>query len=86
MSEEKQSVALRFEAEITSLKLQLDRCRNELVHYTTEATRLAQQLRLKNQYEEDQFKKHLESQVSNELASFVLLENVETVVIDTSSK
>lgn len=86
MSEEKQSVALRFEAEITSLKLQLDRCRNELVHYTTEATRLAQQLRLKNQYEEDQFKKHLESQVSNESASFVLLENVETVVIDTSSK
>lgn len=62
MSEEKQSAALRFEAEITSLKLQLDRCRNELVHYTTEATRLAQQLRLKNQYEEDQFKKHLESQ------------------------
>ena len=69
MSEEKQSVALRFEAEITSLKLQLDRCRNELVHYTTEATRLAQQLRLKNQYEEDQYKKHLESQVSDESAS-----------------
>ena len=63
INEEKQSAALRFEAEITSLKLQLDRCRNELVHYTTEATRLAQQLRLKNQYEEDQFKKHLESQV-----------------------
>lgn len=64
INEEKQSAALRFEAEITSLKLQLDRCRNELVHYTTEATRLAQQLRLKNQYEEDQFKRHLESQVS----------------------
>lgn len=62
INEEKQSATLRFEAEITSLKLQLDRCRNELVHYTTEATRLAQQLRLKNQYEEDQFKKHLESQ------------------------
>ena len=49
INEEKQSAALRFEAEITSLKLQLDRCRNKLVHYTTEATRLAQQLRLKNQ-------------------------------------
>ena len=43
-----------FEAEITSLKLQLDRYRNELVHYTTEAMRLAQQLRLKNQYQESQ--------------------------------
>ena len=63
LNEEKQSAALRFEAEITSLKLQLDRWRNELVHYTTESTRLAQQLRLKNQYEEEQFKKHLESQV-----------------------
>ena len=64
MSEEKQSASLRYEAEITSLRLQLDRCRNELVHYTTEATRLTQQLRLKNQYEEEQYKKHLESRVS----------------------
>ena len=65
ISDEKQSAALRYEAEITSLRLQLDRCRNELAHYTAESSRLAQQLRLKNQYEEDQFKKHLESRVSN---------------------
>ena len=64
MSEEKQSASLRYEAEITSLRLQLDRCRNELSHYTTEATRLSQQLRLKSQYEEEQYKKHLESRVS----------------------
>ena len=64
MSEEKQSASLRYEAEITSLRLQLDRCRNELAHYTMEATRLSQQLRLKNQYEEEQYKKHLESRVS----------------------
>ena len=55
---------LRYEAEIISLRLQLDRCRNELTHYTTEATRLGQQLRLKTQYEDDQYKKHLESRVS----------------------
>jgi len=64
MQDEKQSASLRYEAEITSLRLQLDRCRNELAHYTTEATRLGQQLRLKTQYEEDQYKKHLESRVS----------------------
>ena len=64
MQDEKQSASLRYEAEITSLRLQLDRCRNELTHYTTEATRLGQQLRLKTQYEDDQYKKHLESRVS----------------------
>ena len=64
LSDEKQSTALRYEAEITSLRLQLDRCRNELAHYSTEANRLAQQLRLKKQYEEEQFKQHLESNVS----------------------
>lgn len=64
MGEEKQSAAIRYEAEVTSLKLQLERCRNELTHYTAEASRLSQQLRLKAQIEEDQYKRHLESNVS----------------------
>lgn len=64
MNEEKETASIRYEAEVTSLKLQLERCRNELVHYTSEANRLSQQLRLKSQVEEDQYKKHLESNVS----------------------
>ena len=64
MSDEKQSAALKYEAEITSLRLQLDRCRNELTHYTAETNRLSQQLRLKYEYEQDQYKRHLESRVS----------------------
>lgn len=67
MNEEKESAAIKYEAEVTSLKLQLERCRNELVHYTAEANRLSQQLRLKTQMEEEQYKKHLESNVSSEL-------------------
>ena len=67
MNEEKESATIRFEAEVTSLKLQLERCRNELAHYTAEANRLSQQLRLKSQYEEEQYKKHLESRVSPNL-------------------
>ena len=63
LSDEKQSAELRAQAEITSLKLQLDRCRNELTHYATEASRLSQQLRLKRQFEDDQYKKHLEEKV-----------------------
>ena len=65
MNEEKESSTVRYEAEITSLKLQLERCRHELAHYTAEANRLSQQLRLKSQYEEEQYKKHLESRVSS---------------------
>lgn len=64
LSEEKQSAAIKYEAEKTSLKLQLDRCQNDLAHFTAEANRLAQQLKLKNQYEEERYRKHLESKVS----------------------
>ena len=64
MNEQRESAAIRYEAEVTSLKLQLERCRNELAHYTSEANRLSQQLRLKCQMEEDQYKRHLESNVS----------------------
>ena len=58
-----QSAAIRHEAEKTSLKLQLDRCQTDLAHFTAEANRLAQQLKLKNEYEDDKFRKHLENQV-----------------------
>lgn len=61
MHAERESASLRYEAEVTSLRLQLERCRNELAHYTTEANRLSQQLRLKSQIEEEQYKRHLES-------------------------
>lgn len=64
MHAERESASLRYEAEVTSLRLQLERCRNELAHYTTEANRLSQQLRLKSQIEEEQYKRHLESNVS----------------------
>ena len=63
LASEKQNSALKYEAELTSLRLQLDRCRNDLAHYTAEATRLSQQLKLKSQYEEEQYRKHLESKV-----------------------
>ena len=39
MANEKASLALRYEAELTSLKLQLDRCRNELQHHSTAQVR-----------------------------------------------
>lgn len=64
MCEQKESAGIRYEAELTSMKLQLDRCRKELAHYTAEANRLSQQLRLKSQMEEEQYKRHLESSVS----------------------
>lgn len=64
MGEEKETAAVRSEAEVTSLKLQLERCRSELTHYTAEANRLSQQLRLKSQMEEEQYKRHLEENVS----------------------
>lgn len=63
MNEEKQCAAVKHEAEVTSLKLQLERMRAELAHFTAEANRLSQQLRMKNQQEEEQYKKHLESKV-----------------------
>ena len=63
LRDEKQSAAIRHEAEKTSLQLQLDRCMNDLAHFTTEANRLAQQLKLKNEYEEQSFRQHLESKV-----------------------
>lgn len=68
LSDEKQRVAIKYEAEKTSLKLQLDRCQNDLAHFTAEANRLAQQLKLKSQYEEDKYRKHLESKVRVRLA------------------
>ncbi len=71
MNEEKQCVAVKHEAEVTSLKLQLERTRAELAHYTSEANRLSQQLRMKNQQEEDQYKKHLESQVGVTLYNII---------------
>ena len=63
MSEEKRCLAVKHEAEVTSLKLQLERTKAELNHYMSEANRLSQQLRMKNQQEEEQYKKHLESKV-----------------------
>lgn len=66
MADEKQSAALRFDAEITSLKLQLDRCKSELTHTCTENQRLRQQLALKTQFEEEQFRRHLQKKVRSE--------------------
>jgi rubrerythrin len=61
MRDEKHRAAIKYEAEKTSLQLQLDRCQTDLAHFTSEANRLAQQLKLKSQYEEDRYRKHLES-------------------------
>ena len=61
---DRESASIRYKAEVTSLKFQLERCRIELAHYTAEANRLSQQLRLKNQCEEEQYKKYLESRAS----------------------
>jgi hypothetical protein len=61
LRDEKHSAAVRYEAEKTSLQLQLDRCQADLAHFTAEANRLAQQLKLKNQYEEDRYREHLEN-------------------------
>ena len=66
LADEKQSAALRYEAEVTSLKLQLDRCKNELTHATTDVHRLRQQLTLKSQYEEEQYRNHLHKKVRGE--------------------
>ena len=63
LRDEKQSVAIRYEAEKTSLQLQLDRCQADLAHFTVEANRLAQQLKLKNQFEEERYREHLETKV-----------------------
>ncbi|XP_019850724.1 PREDICTED: TNFAIP3-interacting protein 1-like [Amphimedon queenslandica] len=62
LASEKETERLRYEAEIVSMKIQLDRSTSELVHYKNEAKRLGQQLRLKQQREEEQFRRHLESQ------------------------
>ena len=64
MAEHNQSAAIRYDAEVTSLRRQLERCRNELAHYTSEAHQLSQQLRLRSQSEEEQYKRHLEANVS----------------------
>ena len=61
--EEKQCSAVKHEAEVTSMKLQLERCRTELAHYTAETNKLYQQLHMKNQQDEEQYKKHLENMV-----------------------
>ena len=63
LRDEKQSAAVRYEAEKTSLQLQLDRCQADLAHFTAEANRLSQQLKLKNQYEEERYREHLENKV-----------------------
>ncbi|KAL5477765.1 hypothetical protein EMCRGX_G024606 [Ephydatia muelleri] len=49
ITDQKRNECLRFQAEITSLQLQLDRCKTELAHYSKEATRLALQLNLRVQ-------------------------------------
>ena len=63
LREEKHRAAIKYEAKRTSLQLQLDRCQTDLAHFMSEANRLAQQLKLKSQYEEDRYRKHLESKV-----------------------
>ena len=63
LRDEKHSATVRYEAEKTSLQLRLDRCQADLAHFTAEANRLAQQLKLKNQYEEDRYREHLENKV-----------------------
>ena len=65
---EKQNERLRLQAEITSLQLQLDRCRTELSHYSSEATRLAHQLKIRNQVEQEQYRRSPEDLVGFELA------------------
>lgn len=69
LTEEKQSERLRLQAEITSLQLQLDRCRSELTHYSNEATRLSQQLHLKLQKDQEKYKSYLESKVNTKFIS-----------------
>lgn len=61
MANEKETDKLRSSAEITSLKLQLDRANSELSRMKSEASRLAQQLRLRQQADEERYRTHLES-------------------------
>ena len=61
--EERQNERLRSQADITSLQLQLDRCKTELAHYSTESTRLAQQLKIRNQVDQEQYRRCPEDQV-----------------------
>ena len=61
LKDEKQSAAVRCEAERTTLQLRLDRCQADLAHFTAEANRLAHQLRLKNQIVEEGYRERLEN-------------------------
>ena len=68
--EERRNERLRSQADITSLQLQLDRCKTELAHYSTESTRLAQQLKTRNQADQEQYRRYLESRVRVASAKF----------------
>eukprot|EP00731_Ephydatia_muelleri_P005644 Em0002g1820a len=56
LKEEKENERLRLQAEVTSLQLQLDRCRTELTHYSSETTRLAHQLKIRCQADQEQYR------------------------------
>ena len=63
LKEEKENERLRLQAEVTSLQLQLDRCRTELTHYSSETTRLAHQLKIRCQADQEQYRRSLEGKV-----------------------
>ena len=63
LKEEKENERLRLQAEVTSLQLQLDRCRTELSHYSSETTRLAHQLKIRCQADQEQYRRSLEGKV-----------------------
>ena len=55
-------MAIKYEAEKTSLQLRLDRCQADLAHFTTEANRLPRSRELKNQFEQETYRE-LENKV-----------------------
>jgi chromosome segregation ATPase len=63
LKSEKSTEKLRLEAEIASLKIQLDRSNSDLSQYKSEAIRLFHQLRLKQHREDEEYRRHLEKQV-----------------------
>ena len=66
LKEEKENERLRLQAEVTSLQLQLDRCRTELSYYSSETNRLAHQLKIKCQADQEQYTTYLRNKVSTE--------------------
>ena len=63
LNKEKENERLRLQAEVTSLQLQLDRCRTELSHYSSETTRLAHQLKIRCQADQEQYRRSPEGKV-----------------------